>query len=105
MNLHSVALTTLREGDECAQTAVTQPLGYPHISSLPPVLSPTILQLPELCSILILKYDSLRDILLSNITYYSISHYCDRVMGGVWWRIEEKPTALWHKVSTIYLTS
>ena len=48
-------LTALREGDECAQTAVAQPPEYPHVSTLPPVLAPTVLKLPELCSILILQ--------------------------------------------------
>ena len=48
-------LTALREGDECSQTAVTQPPGYPHVSALPPVLAPTVLQLPEFRSVLVLK--------------------------------------------------
>ena len=49
-----LTLTAQREGDECAQTAVTQPLGYPHVSALPPLLAPTVLYLPEVSSILIL---------------------------------------------------
>ena len=51
-------LTAHREGDECAQTAVTQPPGNPHVSPLPPVLTPTVLQLPELCSFLVLERNS-----------------------------------------------
>ena len=52
-----LTLTAQREGDECAQTAVTQPLGYPHVASLPPLLSPTVLQLPELSPVLVLIQD------------------------------------------------
>ncbi len=81
--LQILCLTKLaapRYGDECAKAAVAQTLGYPHVAALPPVLAPTVLQLPELCSILILKYNYLVmkcPRLSFHITYNSISHCCD----------------------------
>ena len=45
----------LRHRVECAQAAVAQPPGDLHVATLPPLLSPTVLQSPELFSVLLLK--------------------------------------------------
>ena len=104
MAICGVALTASGEGDECAQTAVAQPPGYPHVAALPPVLAPTVLQLPEPSPVLVLEIRQF--VCLSNLKcvfYCSVSNSCYRVVIRVLWRIEEYSTVLGHQGGTIDL--